>query len=268
VVKIYSPAWIPRLPELVEALEAELAPRSILLLTARRVAQEPAVLLGGFPADETLPFVEAGLRYEAHPIQGHKTGFYLDQRDNRARLARLTGPRVLNVFSYTGGFSLAAAAGGATEVTSLDVSEAALAQADRHFELNAHLPAVAAARHRTLRGDAFEAMEGLARSGTRFDTVVVDPPSFAKEARQAAGALDQYGRLTRLALRVLAPGGLLLQASCSSRVAAEDLFLRIHQVAREAGRPLEEVDRTGHPLDHPVRIPENAYLKALLARAP
>ncbi|CAN5741852.1 23S rRNA (cytosine(2499)-C(5))-methyltransferase [soil metagenome] len=268
VLKIYSPAWIPRLRELVEALEGELAPRSILLLAARRVAQEPAVIMGEFPADETLPFVEAGLRYEAHPVQGHKTGFYLDQRDNRARLGRLTGPRVLNVFSYTGGFSLAAAAGGATAVTSLDVSEAALAQAERHFELNAHLPAVAAARHRTLKGDAFEAMGELARSGTRFDTVVVDPPSFAKEARQAAGALDQYGRLTRLALRVLAPGGLLLQASCSSRVPAEDLFLRIHQVARDAGRPLDEVERTGHPLDHPVRIPENAYLTALLARAP
>jgi len=268
VLKIYSSAWIPRLAELTEALESELAPRSVLLLTARKVDQAPGILAGDFPSDRTLPFVESGLRYEAHPLEGHKTGFYLDQRDNRARLAALTGARVLNVFSYTGGFSLAAARGGAREVTSLDVSEAALAQARRHFDLNSHLPTVAAARHRTLQGDAFEAMEALAREGHRFDTVVVDPPSFAKEARQAAGALDQYGRLTRLALRLLAPGGLLLQASCSSRVAAEDLFLRIHREARALGRPLEEVERTGHPLDHPVRIPENAYLKALLARAP
>lgn len=268
VLKIYSSAWVPRLAELTEALESELAPRSLLLLTARKVDQAPGILAGDFPSDRTLPFVESGLRYEAHPLEGHKTGFYLDQRDNRARLAALTGARVLNVFSYTGGFSLAAARGGAREVTSLDVSEAALAQARRHFDLNSHLPPVAAARHRTLQGDAFEAMEGLAREGERFDTVVVDPPSFAKEARQAAGALDQYGRLTRLALRLLAPGGLLLQASCSSRVAAEDLFLRIHREARALGRPLEEVERTGHPLDHPVRIPENAYLKALLARAP
>lgn len=268
VLKIYSAAWVPRLAELAEALEAELAPRSLLLLAARKVDQGPGILAGDFPSDRTLPFLEAGLRYEAHPLEGHKTGFYLDQRDNRARLTALTGSRVLNVFSYTGGFSLAAARGGAREVTSLDVSEAALAQARRHFELNAHFPSVAAARHRTLQGDAFEAMETLAREGRRFDTVVVDPPSFAKEARQVPGALDQYGRLTRLALRLLASGGLLLQASCSSRVAAEDLFLRIHREARAMGRPLEEVERTGHPLDHPVRIPENAYLKALLARAP
>jgi 23S rRNA (cytosine1962-C5)-methyltransferase len=268
VLKIYSAAWVPRLAELTEALQAERSPRSLLLLAARKVNQAPGILAGDLPSDRTLPFLEAGLRYEAHPLEGHKTGFYLDQRDNRARLGSLTGPRVLNVFSYTGGFSLAAARGGAHEVTSLDVSEAALAQARRHFDLNAHLPTVAAARHRTVQGDAFETMEALARGGRRFDTVVVDPPSFAKEARQAAGALEQYGRLTRLALALLAPGGLLLQASCSSRVAAEDLFQRIHREARMLGRPLEEVERTGHPLDHPVRIPENAYLKALLARAP
>jgi 23S rRNA (cytosine1962-C5)-methyltransferase len=285
VVKIYSVAWTPHLVALAAALEAVFAPAGVVLLPARRVRESPlalpalreaSLLAGTLPAGDaeagelpgTLPFLEHGLRFEAHPLQGHKTGFYLDQRDNRQRLAEhAAGASVLNVFSYTGGFSLAAARGGAREVTSLDTSGPALAQARRHFELNRHLDAVAAARHDTLQGDAFQVMEKLAREGRRFEVVVVDPPSFAKEARQAGGALAQYGRLTALALRLLTPGGCLVQASCSSRVAAEDFFQRVHQAAREAGRPLEELARTGQPLDHPVVWPESAYLKALWARA-
>jgi 23S rRNA (cytosine1962-C5)-methyltransferase len=258
-------------------------PAGILVLASRRVSGAlppdlalPAVAHG--EVQQTLSFLEGGLHYEAHPLEGHKTGFYLDQRHNRARLAVLDwstfpGPgspghrRVLNVFSYTGGFSLAAAASGATHVTSLDLSAPALAQAERHFALNApHHPRIAAATHQTLQGDAFASLESLAHRGERYAVVVVDPPAFAKEAGQVAGALAQYGRLARLALSVLAPGGLLLQASCSSRVTPEALEEVILQAGSRAGRQLRVVERTGHDLDHPARIPENDYLKAVWAR--
>jgi 23S rRNA (cytosine1962-C5)-methyltransferase len=185
VLKIYSAAWLPRLAELTEALEAELAPRSVLLLAARKVDQTPGILAGDFPSDRTLPFLEASLRYEAHPLEGHKTGFYLDQRDNRARLTALTGARVLNAFSYTGGFSLAAARGGAREVTSLDVSEPALAQARRHFELNADLPSVADARHHTLRvtpSRSWSRWPGAGDASTRWSWI--RPPSRRRRVRR------------------------------------------------------------------------------------
>lgn len=290
VLKLYTPAWLPHLPALLDGIEEGWAsagptgspPEGILLLPSRRVEGElpaglelPAAGRGEIP--RTLPFLEHGLRYEAHPLEGHKTGFYLDQRHNRARLARLDWSslpgggaeerrRVLNVFSYTGGFSLAAAAGGAREVTSLDLSGAALAQAHRHFELNQDHPEVGKATHQGLEGDAFALLADLGARGARYEVVVVDPPAFAKEAGQVPGALAQYGRLTRLALGVLVPGGLLVQASCSSRITPEALEGAVFRAATEAGRPLRLVERTEHDVDHPVRIPENAYLKAVWAR--
>jgi 23S rRNA (cytosine1962-C5)-methyltransferase len=297
VLKVYSAAWVPHLATLARVLAgadgfgpAGPPASEVLVLVARRLERSPLLppalrhpaLLetaeedgprpgaepAPFPGDGALPFLEHGLHFEAHPLVGHKTGFYLDQRDNRRRLRERTGARVLNVFSYTGGFSVAAARGGAREVTSLDVSAPALAQAERHFRLNAHEPAVAAARHRTLEGDAFELLRSLATRGERFDTVVIDPPSFAKDLKSAPGALEHYTRLTTLGVALLEPGGLLVQASCSSRVSADDFHLAVHRGAREAGRPLAEIERTGHPLDHPVVWPESAYLKALWARVP
>jgi 23S rRNA (cytosine1962-C5)-methyltransferase len=287
VLKIYSLSWGPHLRDVVSALETELSPDAVLLLAARRVAgserappalQEPALLHGTLSDDHgTLPFLEQGLRFEAHPLLGHKTGFYLDQRENRIRVEDLvrkekvktggTSFPVLNVFSYTGGFSLAAARGGATEVVSVDASGPALRQADRHFELNRDDPRVARARHRTREGDAFGILSELADEGERFRMVILDPSSFAKDAGQVRRALAGYQRLTRLGLSVLDPGGLLVQASCSSRIPEGDFHAAVHAAALQARRPLQEVERTGHPLDHPVTFPEGAYLKCLFARA-
>ena len=128
------------------------------------------------------------------------------------------GARVLDVFSCTGGFSVHAAAGGATAVTSVDQSTAALATAVRNMALNTDLAAVAACRHDVEAGDAFDVMAALARRGRRFDVVVVDPPSFAARRSSVPAARRAYGRLTAHALALLEPGGLLVQASCSSRV--------------------------------------------------
>ena len=278
VVKLYSAAWIPRLHQLVPALIATLRPLCIVGLVSRIVGASPAcpgrlasgtVLAGDFTGGP-LPFLETGLRFESHPLEGHKTGFYLDQRENRGRVEELsTGARVLNVFSYTGGFSVYAGRGGACEVTSVDISHPALDQAVRHFEANraADPSHFGDTPHRAVQGDAFRVLDAMGTRGERFDLVIVDPPAFAKSGREAAAALASYGKLTELALAVLEAGGILVQASCSSRVASAEFFQGIHVAARRAGRRLSEIGRTGHPVDHPFRHPEGEYLKCLFARA-
>jgi 23S rRNA (cytosine1962-C5)-methyltransferase len=200
-------------------------------------------------------------------LHGQKTGFFLDQRENRARVEGLAaGKETLNVFAYTGGFSLYAARGGASSVVSLDISAPALAAARRNFDLNRALPGVAAARHELLVEDAFSALARLARDGRRFDLVIVDPPAFAKQQSEIPAALRSYERLAGLALGVLRPGGTLVMASCSSRVGAEDFFAAVRRGAARAGRPLKEFAHTGHPVDHPVSFAEGAYLKCLYAQ--
>ena len=214
-------------------------------------------------------FSENGLRFEADVLRGQKTGFFFDQRDNRARAGSLAaGRRTLNVFAYTGGFSLYAARGGAPEVLSLDSSAPALAAAERNFDLNRSLPAVAACRHTLLAADAFAALADLRGRGRKFDLVIVDPPALAKRENEIQGAIEAYGRLTGLALGVLAPRGTLVMASCSSRVSTPDFFAAVSRAAVLAGRPLRETERTGHAIDHPVLFPEGAYLKCLFATAP
>lgn len=282
VLKLYTGAWLPRLPELLPSFQELLAPERILLLSARRVRSGGSVsgdqgsddhpgegILLGPPLDEGVAFLETGLRFEAHPFRGHKTGFYLDQRENRRKLEQEVsrGDRVLNVFSYSGAFSVYAARGGAAEVVSVDQAAPALDQAQRHFALNEDDAGVADCDHRTLQGDAFEVMESLTGRGEIFDVVVIDPPSFATAAAHRKRALSAYGRLTGLAMKLLRRGGLLAQFSCSSRVEADAFFSRVRSSARTADRPLEELDRTGHPADHPVGFPEGAYLKGLWGRS-
>jgi 23S rRNA (cytosine1962-C5)-methyltransferase len=213
-------------------------------------------------------FKENGLTFEADTVNGQKTGFFLDQRDNRARVEKLSMDKsVLNVFAYTGGFSVYAARGGAKEVVSVDISAPAIAAAIRNMGHNQHIAAVAATLHETIAEDAFEVLEHMASQKRVFDLVVIDPPMFAQSEKQIDGALSAYRKLTRLGLGVLRKGGTLVQASCSSRVESDSFFESIHQSAQEAGRRLTEIERTGHALDHPVRFKEGAYLKCLFATA-
>ena len=277
VVKLYTLAWIPRLADILAVLEELVPAQSIVLRLTRAVAARPEFLydladgsvLAGAPPDGPVLFSENGLRFEADVLRGQKTGFFLDQRDNRARAGALAaGRRTLNVFAYTGGFSLYAARGGAPEVLSADMSRPALAAAERNFALNRHLPAVAAARHNVLAGDAFAALDDLRQQGRRFDLVIVDPPAFAKRESEASGALHAYRRLTSLALGVAAPGAVMVLASCSSRVPAPAFFDAVQTTAAQAGRPLNVPERTGHTVDHPVRFAEGAYLKCVFAVVP
>jgi 23S rRNA (cytosine1962-C5)-methyltransferase len=276
VVKLYSHAWMPWLRPVLEALMRHQPVARVVLRLSRQLSAAPErlaglydgqLLLGELP-DETLTYKEHGLRYEVDPVRGQKTGSFLDQRDNRAQVGRLSeGRRVLNVFSYTGGFSLAAARGGATEVWSVDLSGPALAASERNFALNLDLPAVAAATHVTREGDAFAVMKELARAGERFDLVIVDPPAFARRNAQVAGALEAYGRLAELAVTLLEPGGTVVLASCSKPVSAEAFVTCVGKAAAAAGRPLRELEQTGHALDHPTDFAESAYLKGVFATA-
>ena len=177
---------------------------------------------------------------------------------------------MLDVFSYNGGFSVNAAAGGATSVLSLDISAAALESARENMQLNAHLPAVQQCQHEILAADAFDAMAQLAAQNRQFDMVIVDPPTFAGKQAQVAGAMKAYARLVELSLALLASGGTLVMASCSSRIPAADFFNLVHQTALAAGRPLQEIERTQHAIDHPVleTFPEGAYLKCLFSIVP
>jgi 23S rRNA (cytosine1962-C5)-methyltransferase len=274
VVKLYSAAWLPHLTAVLEGL-AGIAPADwIVLRLSRAMQQEPAALhglrdgatLAGAPVTNPVIFRENGLLFEADVLRGQKTGFFLDQRENRARVEGLAADKeTLNVFAFTGGFSLYAARGGAPAVLSLDISAPALLAAERNFALNHHLPQVAAARSEFLAEDAFIALAKLAQAGRRFDLVVVDPPAFAKQQSEIPAALLAYERLARLALGVLQLGGTLVMASCSSRVSSLDFFAAVRRGAARAGRALHEFDHTGHPVDHPIGFAEGAYLKCMYA---
>jgi 23S rRNA (cytosine1962-C5)-methyltransferase len=277
VLKLYTPAWVPHLRDVLPALADVLPAERLVLRLGRAMEAQPrrlyglsdGAILSGPDLDGPAVFRENGLRFEVDPVHGQKTGFYLDQRDNRARVERLAaGKTVLNAFAYTGGFSVYAARGGARAIVSLDVSRPALAVAARNLALNRDQPSVVMAEHELLAGDAFQALARLGQSGRRFDLVILDPPAFARKQEQVARALAAYAQLTRLGLGVLRPGGTLVQASCSSPVGAEPFFATVNQAATQAGRPLREIERTGHPLDHPVGFREGAYLKCLFATAP
>lgn len=272
VVKVYSVAWTPHLGALVEAIDALVSPQAVVLRSSRNVGD----LHGGYDGQVisgelhggAVRFFENGLGFEADVRRGHKTGHFLDQRDNRMRVRQLSaGARVLDVYACTGGFSVNAAAGGARLVHRVDTSAPALAAARRNMELNSQVRAVRACGSEDTVGDAFEVMTALAASSRRFDMVIVDPPSFTSRRDHAERALGAYARLTGLALDVLVPGGVLVQASCSAHVGAEELFATVHTAAARSGTVLSEIERTAHGLDHPIGFAQGAYLKALFARA-
>jgi 23S rRNA (cytosine1962-C5)-methyltransferase len=269
VIKLYSAVWFPHLAALVEVLLAETSASTVVLRLGRNVADgetygldDGDVIAGEIP-DGPVLFTEGGLTFEAEVRTGQKTGHFLDQRANRLRIGRLAqGRTVLDVFAATGGFSVHAAAGGATSVHSVDISAPTLAVAERNMAHNAARLEVAECQHTTQVGDAFDVMVALGRTGQTYDIVVVDPPSFAQKQSSVDVAVRAYTRLTHLALRLVAPGGTLMHASCSSRVSADLFFATILDAADVAGREMRQMVRTGHDIDHPVTYPEGAYLKA------
>ncbi|MEZ4560469.1 MAG: class I SAM-dependent methyltransferase [Caldilineaceae bacterium] len=276
VLRLDTPAWVPHLatvlprwwtPQPADRVILRMS-RSGMLTCPQLHGLEDGMALLGAPPDGPVLFRENGLIFEADPVHGQKTGFFLDQRENRQRVGDLAqGRRVLNVFAYNGGFSLYAARGGAPAVTSLDISAGALAAAVRNFAHNRHIPAVAAAHHHTLAADAFAALADLHRDGHRYEMVIIDPPAFAKRQSEVENALAAYARLVDLGLHVLTPGGILVMASCSSRVPADRFFGVVNAAARDAGRPLHELMRTGHAPGSSGRVRGGCMLRPVFAEA-
>jgi len=275
VMKLYTSAWLPHLAEVAEILCALIDATVVIVRLSRAVGRsdwcglaDGDVVLGEI-AKCPVEFREYGRRFGADLRRGPKTGHFLDQRDNRQRVAALAaGADLLDVFSSTGGFSVHSAAAGAASVHLVDQSEPALAEARANLERNRDHPAVTACRVSTQAGDAFTGLAELAAAGRRFDVVVLDPPSFANRAADVAAARRAYSRLTALVGPLVAPGGWLFQASCSSRITEEALRDSMAAGARSAGVAVHIQESFGHPLDHPVGFAQGGYLKALLARVP
>ncbi len=274
-LKLYTAAWVPHLEDVLFALAETVDVENVIVRMSRHCGERPEFLYGlengqqimGQPIDGEIIFKENGLSFEVDPVNGQKTGFFLDQRDNRARVEKLSFRKnVLNVFSYSGGFSLYAARGGARSVTSVDISRQAIAGAKRNFSLNFDNPRIAACAQKYIISDAFKALGQLAVENKSYDMVIIDPPSFAKNQKEAQSAMQSYAKLVTLGLGVLRAGGILVFSSCSAHIVAEDFFKTIFASAENAERRLEELDRTQHAPDHPTTFPEGAYLKCLFAK--
>jgi 23S rRNA (cytosine1962-C5)-methyltransferase len=269
VLKIYTAAWLPRLDEILALFQEKIPCERIVLRLSRNIQaaaenqfhrRNGQILFGSTP-DGPVIFSETGLRFEADVLRGQKTGFFLDQRENRREVETLAlGRRVLNAFSFSGGFSVYAARGGAKSVTDLDISAHALDSAKRNFALNQNFPGVAACRHEIARGDAFE---WVAASPAKFDLAVLDPPSLAKRATEREGALRAYERLNALGMARIAPGGILVAGSCSAHVSAADFFDAVRHAAAKSGRKFSELKTLQHPPDHPAGFKEAEYLKVI-----
>jgi 23S rRNA (cytosine1962-C5)-methyltransferase len=221
-------------------------------------------LRGVLPAEVSL--LEDGLAYRVDVVAGQKTGFFLDQRDSRATVRALAaGRETLNVFCYTGGFTLAALAGGARRVVSIDSSADALALACENLARN---PALDAARAEWREADAFAELRKLRDAAASFDLVVLDPPKFAPTHAHAERAARAYKDVNLLALKLLRPGGLLATFSCSGGIDAALFAKIVAGAAVDAGADAAVIGRFGASADHPVALafPEGEYLKGLLIR--
>ncbi len=213
--------------------------------------------------------VEDGLEFQAPLAEGQKTGWFFDQAANRRSLVKYVrqGARMLDVFSYVGAWGVRAAHSGAREVLCVDSSAAALELAAANAQRN-RINERNGCNLTTVRGDAFDVLEDLAKKGSRFDVVVIDPPAFAKRKKELPKALAAYKRLNHLAMQVIAADGILVSCSCSHHVSPEDLQDAIAKAARAADKPLQILEAGGQAPDHPVHpaIPETRYLKAYFCR--
>lgn len=262
VVKIYNAIWFPFIHMIFPKLLDITGCKTTVLRLSRGLQSNNAGLvdgevLFGSLANEVVQFIEHGVHFSAHVIKGHKTGYFLDHRENRRRVGLLSkGKTMLDVFSYAGGFSIHALANGAKEVTSLDISAQALAVAVENGKLNKHK-----GKHFTIAGDAFVELDRLVNEKKQFDVVVIDPPSFAKSKREIVLAKKKYAQLAKLGGQLVAKNGLLVLASCSSRVTADEFFQINSETLKDSRRYFEFSGKTFHDIDHPIGFPEGAYLK-------
>lgn len=251
----------------ITALTELIAPKGLLLRNAGSTRSLEGVdaldqSLGDVP--DRVVVEENDMRIAAPLRAGQKTGYFFDQRDNRARLRRYIKPgdRVLDVFSYVGGWAVSAFIAGASHVTCIDQSELALSYADENAQAIGH-------EIDGLAGDAHDVMRGLHNEKRRFDVVILDPPALVKRRKDAAAGERHYQRLHEAAFRLLREDGFLVTASCSHHLAADRLQRIATDAARDAGRRIQVLERHAHAPDHPIHpaMPETEYLKALFLRA-
>jgi 23S rRNA (cytosine1962-C5)-methyltransferase len=269
VLKLYTAAWRPHMALIISLLASALSPQCLVLRLSRNVQSmfaadrysDGQALIGTAPL-EPVVFRESGLRFQADVVSGQKTGFFLDQRENRRAVEQLAAGRtVLNAFSFSGGFSLYAARGGARSVTDLDISAHALASACQNFALNQSEPAIARCRHETIQANAFDWLQE--NHDRIFDMIILDPPSLAKRETERAGAIRAYEALAAQAATHLARDGILVAASCSAHVSSDEFFGAAQQALTRAGRKFEVIKTSHHAADHPATFPEAAYLKSI-----
>jgi 23S rRNA (cytosine1962-C5)-methyltransferase len=269
-VQVTALAIQPRLELICDALESLVTPRGILLRGAERGLSKleglhlPDRLLRGFAPDGPVFVEEHGLKFGIDLAEGQKTGFYLDQRDNRQAAAGYArGRRVLDMFCYSGGFALAASlVGGAASVLAVDTSSKATALVEANAALNS------ATGITVETADAFEKLDALAAAGERFGMVVLDPPKFARSRAALDDALRAYHRINRVACDLLEPGGILVTCSCSGSVSREDFLHMLAGVSQRSGRSIQLLEVRGAAPDHPVSVSclEGEYLKCVIAR--
>jgi 23S rRNA (cytosine1962-C5)-methyltransferase len=269
VVQFTALALAQRREMIADFLEELVRPEGIYLRTERGIGQLEGLELQDGPwrgqaPSEPVAIEEDGLLFLVHLSEGQKTGFYLDQRDNRRVAAELSGGRrVLDAFCYTGGFGLHAARAGARSVVGIDVSEPAIALARANAQRNGF-----DARMTFVRADVFSHLHQLVTAGDRFDLVILDPPKFARNRQAVEEALRGYRRLQTLALRLLETDGILVTCCCSGLITMAMLEELLAQLAAEERRDIQLLSRRGQAPDHPVSVtcPESNYLKCLVSR--
>ncbi|WP_439151852.1 class I SAM-dependent rRNA methyltransferase [Winogradskyella sp.] len=263
VVKLYSEIWLPYLEPILKCLQQISNAKTVIMRLSRNLQNSKnhtlvdGKVIYGKLHNEVVEFIEHGVNFSANVIQGHKTGYFLDHRENRRKVGEFSnGKTVLDVFSYAGGFSVHALSNGATELTSLDISKQALEIAIANGKLNDY-----SGIHKTIAGDAFIELKKLISKNKKYDVVVIDPPSFAKQQSEIELAKKKYAQLAYLGAQLTAKKGLLVLASCSSRVLAQSFFDLNIQALNSQARLYETILKTKHDVDHPVTFPEGAYLK-------
>ena len=266
VLKIYSDIWKPYLEVLIEEIKNQYELDTIVIRFSRKVAlkntfpHKEGDVIGQPLPNEKVEFEEYGVKFYAYTQSGHKTGFFLDQRPNRLWVQKnAKGKKVLDVFSYVGGFGIHALKGGAKSLTSIDISQQAMDVAAENLELNN----IDKSKWTPLVADAFVALNELIEKNELFDIVIIDPPSFAKQASEVNSASNQYERLARLGRDLVAQNGTLILGSCSSRISLE-AFEEIHRNAKiTTGNCWKYLHFTLHDDDHPIGFPESNYLKTI-----
>jgi 23S rRNA (cytosine1962-C5)-methyltransferase len=263
VLQAFSAGMDRHLPLVSEVIDELLQPEAVVLRNESQLRELEGLplykeIVKGERSAALQTIHDSGVSYEVDLYEGQKTGFFLDQRENR-RIVRTfsAGAEVLDVFTNDGGFALNALHGGAKSAIMVDISEETLKRAERNAELNGF------GNFSLVSADAFSLLQRMIEEKERFDVVILDPPSFTKSRKNLPTALKAYKKLNKLGLELVKPGGFLATASCSHHVSEEDFLATIHQAALGTGKQLRMIYRNAQPPDHPVLLsmPETGYLK-------